>query len=158
MVDQSGSMDLDPGALDHLLAATPGATVVGYSHRPGDMPGRANAWVIAREGRTARELPGGNVGNGVDGPVLRWAQRIRRAHERVIWVTDGQVTDSNDHPSEALSRECAHLVRTHRIVLVRSLEEATRVLRGRTHALEPVENFGRVGRELRRISTVTATG
>jgi hypothetical protein len=68
---------------------------------------------MRRGGRTASLLPGGNVGNGVDGPVLRWAHRTRRSGERIVWVTDGQVTDSNDHPNPRLSRECAELVRRH---------------------------------------------
>ena len=156
IVDQSGSMDLDPEELDHLLTATPGALVVGYSHRPGDQAGRANAWLIAREGQRARELPTGNVGNGVDGAVLRWAVRHRRRGDRVLWVTDGQVTDSNDHPSQALSRECALLVLAHRVRLVRTLGGAAQDFRSRGGAAcEPLEQFGRIGREIREIRFVT---
>ncbi len=156
VIDQSGSMDLDHDDLDRLLAGTPGATVVGYSHRPGDRHHVPNAWVLARRGLRARDLPSGNVGNGVDGPVLRDAVARRQRGELVIWVTDGQVTDSNDHPSRTLSRECARLVLTHRIRLVRTVSEAADVLTGRRRGpLEPPRHFGRVGRELLEIGGVT---
>lgn len=156
VVDQSGSMDLDASDLDHLLRAAPGALVVGYSHRPGDRSGRPNAWVVARDGRRVRDLPTGNVGNGVDGPVLAWAVAHRRPGDVVVWVTDGQVTDSHDHPSRDLSRECARLVRRHRIELVRSVADAARRLRRRgIGGSEPATAFGRVGRELAEIGRVT---
>jgi hypothetical protein len=155
VVDQSGSMDLDPGDLDRLLARTPGATVVGYSHRPGDPGVTANAWLIADAGRRVRELPTGNVGNGVDGPVLGWALARRRRGDPVLWVTDGQVTDSNDHPSTALSAHCAALVARHRIRLVRTLAEAADALAGHRIPSEPVRQFGRVGRALVESGAVT---
>jgi hypothetical protein len=149
IVDQSGSMDLAVAEVAELLVLAPGATVIGYSHRPGDKTGRPNAWVIAKRGRRVREPPSGNVGNGVDGPVLRWALARRRAGESVLWVTDGQVTDSNDHPSRQLSLECARLVLHHRIALVRSLGEASaRLSRRERGDREPRSQFGRVGREL----------
>lgn len=155
IIDQSGSMDLDQSDIDQLLASSPGATVVGYSHRPGDLSGLPNAWLIARAGARATELPAGNVGNGVDGPVLAWALRHRRGTDAIIWVTDGQVTDSNDHPSQQLSRECARLVLRQRIRLARTLPEAAGLLL-RHQAAESSLNFGRVGRELAAISGVTA--
>src|ERR1019366_7928190 len=92
-----------------------------YSHRPGDLGATPNVWVLAERGRVATHCPSGNVGNGVDGPVLRWALSQRRAQESVIWVTDGQVTDSHDHPDDALSEECAHLVLDHHVRMVREL-------------------------------------
>ena len=35
----------------------------------------------------------------------------RRVDEPLVWVTDGQVTDSHDHPDESLTADCAELVR-----------------------------------------------
>ena len=149
VVDQSGSMDVPEDELSALLSLVPAALVVGYSHRPGDTGGHPNAWILASQGRRAERIPGGNVGNGVDGPILEWAVRQRRSGEPIVWVTDGQVTDSNDHPGSELSRECARLVRRHRIRLVRTLAEATGALSGRnTGSLEPATSFGRVGRAL----------
>jgi hypothetical protein len=149
IVDQSGSMDLDPESLHVLVRAAPHALVIGYSNRPGDRGETPNCWVLCDRTTVAAIYPVGNVGNGVDGPVLRWALGRRRAREVVIWVTDGQVTDSNDHPDEALTSECAALVREHRIRLARDLDEAARLLRtNRALPRSRLTEFGRVGRNL----------
>lgn len=151
VIDQSGSMELDAHELARLVRRMPGSLVVGYSHRPGDLGTTPNAWLLAERGRVAARCPVGNVGNGVDGPVLRWAVSHRRGAEAVVWVTDGQVTDSHDHPAEELSRECAILVRRYGIRLARSLDEAVRLLRTNQALLAPdYGRFGRVGRELGR--------
>ena len=149
IIDQSGSMDLDPGALSELLRRAPNAVIVGYSHRPGDRGDTANAWVLAQRGAVAIEVPVGNVGNGVDGPVLAWAIRQRHSFEPIVWVTDGQVTDSNDHPDEDLTAECAQLVLRHRVRLVRHLAGAGTLLSqvNPTRRSEWPE-FGRLGRKL----------
>lgn len=146
VIDQSGSMDIDPLHLAALVTRSPGALVLGYSHRPGDVTSTPNVWVLVRNGVLARQYPVGNVGNGVDGPVLEWAVARARSGEPIVWVTDGQVTDSNDHPSDALSEHCATLVRRHRIRLVRELGAAAGALacyRSPVHS-----DFGRVGRKL----------
>jgi hypothetical protein len=66
-----------------------------------------------------------------------------------VWVTDGQVTDSHDHPDAELTRECALLVRTHRMRLARDLSEATGLLRmSRENAASRLRAFGRVGQQL----------
>jgi hypothetical protein len=149
IIDQSGSMDLDPGALTDLLRRAPNAVIVGYSHCPGDRGDTPNAWVLAERGVVAQDVPVGNVGNGVDGPVLAWAIRQRHAREPIVWVTDGQVTDSNDHPDEELTTECARLVLRHRVRLVRQLVGAGALL----SPANPVRrsewpHFGRLGRKL----------
>ncbi|OYV64477.1 MAG: hypothetical protein B7X07_06310 [Actinobacteria bacterium 21-64-8] len=149
VIDQSGSMDLTPDDVVELLRVAPEALVVGYSHRPGDLSGVANAWLLARHGRVAPAPPAGNVGNGVDGPVLRWAVNQARQGDPIVWITDGQVTDSNDHPSAVLSQECATLVRRHHIHLARDVLEARAYLRGRRRSSSGhFARFGRVGREL----------
>jgi hypothetical protein len=149
IVDQSGSMDLDPERLHALVRTAPHALVIGYSHRPGDRGETPNCWVLRDRTTVAMTYPSGNVGNGVDGPVLRWALGRRRAREVVIWVTDGQVTDSNDHPDDALTSECAALVREHRIRLARDLGEATLYLRtNQTTPRARLTEFGRIGRKL----------
>ena len=153
VIDQSGSMDVTTEDLDRLLHVAPNSLIVGYSHRPGDFGTTANAWVLAAGGRVAERSRNGNVGNGVDGPVLHWAVRRARGSEPIVWVTDGQVTDSNDHPCHSLSVECARLVRRHRIHLVRRLDEVESALRGRRG---PTASFGRVGRELRELRRVSA--
>lgn len=149
IVDQSGSMDIDVADVERLLARAPHAIVVGYSHVPGDSAGRANAWVLATRGAVVALPRVGNIGNGVDGPILRWALDQRVGREPVIWVTDGQVTDSNDHPCDALSEECAQLVRRNGIVMVRALDTASRALACYRPFLS--SDFGRVGRKLQQI-------
>jgi hypothetical protein len=146
IVDQSGSMDIDPTHLTALLARAPAALVIGYSHRPGDVASTPNVWVLAHDGQLSSRYPSGNVGNGVDGPVLAWAASRARPGEPIVWVTDGQVTDSNDHPSEDLALECAVLVRRHRIRLVRELKDAGAALA--CHRPLVHSDFGRVGRKL----------
>jgi hypothetical protein len=149
LVDQSGSMDLETHHIDALLRKAPGLTIVGYSHRPGSS-GTPNVWVIAKGGRRSSSLPSGNIGNGVDGPVLRWGIDQRRAGEPLIWVCDGQVTDSNDHPSEKLTNQCAELVRLNKITMVKTVEDAIKVLRTRSfgNAVKTLPQFGRVGRAM----------
>jgi hypothetical protein len=148
VIDQSGSMDIDQSDLVALLRRAPNALVVGYSHRPGDSGATANAWVLASRGVVATTCPSGNVGNGVDGPILRWAIGERRGREPVVWVTDGQVTDSHDHPDDALSEECAQLVFDHRIRMVRELTEVSRAFSSRGMDSSNRSNFGRVGRKM----------
>jgi len=149
IIDQSGSMDIDESLLAALLARAPDALIVGYSHRPGDPGVTANAWILARRGVVATICPSGNVGNGVDGPVLRWAIGQRTGREPIVWVTDGQVTDSHDHPDDQLTGECADLVLRHRIRLVRELSDVGRQL-GRSTPISdrPRLGFGRVGRKM----------
>jgi hypothetical protein len=150
VVDQSGSMDIEADALRALVRQAPHALVIGYSHRPGDRGHTPNAWMLCERGRLASRSPSGNVGNGVDGPVLRWAASLRRAGEPFVWVTDGQVTDSHDYPDATLTRHCAELVQRHRIRLVRDLGDAVSVLRtNRPNTPAQWSSFGRVGQSLR---------
>ncbi len=152
LVDQSGSMDLDESALGALLQRAPDALVVGYSHRPGDGGATPNVWILADRGAVAKTCPSGNVGNGVDGAVLRWAIARRRVNEPIVWVTDGQVTDSHDHPDETLTIDCATLVVRHRIRLVREMDDAGRALSsGRTASATQWRDFGRIGRKLQQM-------
>jgi hypothetical protein len=149
IIDQSGSMDIDEAALASLLRRAPDALVVGYSHRPGDHGLTPNVWILADRGSVATRIPSGNIGNGVDGAVLQWALHRRRNAEPIVWVTDGQVTDSHDHPDDALTILCAHLVRHHRIHLVKELDGAARALScGRAVTGVKFAQFGRVGRKL----------
>jgi hypothetical protein len=155
VIDQSGSMDVSPEDLRGMLHEAPAALVIGYSHRPGDRGTTPNAWVLCDQQVLANPSPSGNVGNGVDGPVLAWAAAHRRANEPFVWVTDGQVTDSHDYPDAALSRECARMVRDHRIRLVRDLSGVMRTLRAdRPTPRSQWGSFGRVGHALREMNAL----
>jgi hypothetical protein len=155
IIDQSGSMDIDEASLATLLRRAPDALVVGYSHRPGDTGHTPNAWVLADRGSVASVIPSGNIGNGVDGEVLEWALRRRHGSEAIIWITDGQVTDSHDHPDDRLTIHCAELVRRHRIRLVKELAGAARALSGgRTTQRSQWPQFGRLGRKLLELQAI----
>jgi hypothetical protein len=155
VIDQSGSMDIDDESLTSLLRRAPDALVVGYSHRPGDHGVTPNVWILADRGVVAATISSGNVGNGVDGAVLAWALRRRRGTEPIVWVTDGQVTDSHDHPDERLTLQCAEMVRRHRIRLVKELGGAGRSLAsGRSTNRSEWPQFGRVGRKLLEITAI----
>jgi hypothetical protein len=154
IIDQSGSMDIDEASLSTLLRRAPDALVVGYSHRPGDHGSTPNAWILADRGSVVTRIPSGNIGNGVDGAVLEWALRHRKNSEPIVWITDGQVTDSHDHPDDRLTVHCAELVRRHRIRLVKELEGAGRSLTcGRTTSRSQLSQFGRLGRKLLEMRT-----
>lgn len=139
VIDQSGSMALPTEAVEQMMEASPGCTIIGYSHRPGCNT-TPNAWVIAKGGRRASELPKGNGGNGVDGPVLRFAASLARKGEQIVWLCDGVVTDgSDDHCYENLSKECVRLVYRHNIHMTDTV----------TETLEAVKQMGQ-GKRLRR--------
>ena len=149
IIDQSGSMDLDADEMANLLRRAPDSLVVGYSHRPGDRGSTPNAWILASRGVVAQQWPVGNVGNGVDGPILEWAVSQRHAREPIVWVTDGQVTDSHDHPSSELTDHCTQLLRRHRIRLVRQLSNVGPSLRADLPTpRSQLTQFGRLGRRL----------
>ncbi len=155
VVDQSGSMDLSEDDLTALVRYAPDAVIVGYSHRPGSQLSTPNAWLLADRGTVATRGRVGNVGNGVDGPILEWAIARRRSREPVIWVTDGQVTDSHDHPDEHLTDHCARLVLRHGIAMVANFTEAGRGLaRNAPTRSSRLGEFGRVGRRLRELREI----
>ncbi len=147
VIDQSGSMDLSSEQLDELLSLSPSLTVIGYSHRPGDVAATPNVWILARGGRrvTSDDLPSGNVGNGVDLPVLEFANGLRRSGEPLIWVCDGQTTDGNDHGHGA--NEVALFIRHNRVHCVRSVDELLPELKAGRQVLSQMRMAeGRVGR------------
>ena len=103
VIDQSGSMDVDPRdctrlcVKPHARSSLATATVLAIGER------RRTAGCSVTAVTVASSYPSGNVGNGVDGAVLSWALGQRRGREPVVWVTDGQVTDSHDHPDDGLA-------------------------------------------------------
>jgi hypothetical protein len=149
LIDQSGSMDMEPEEVREFARTHPKALLVGYSHRPGDPGGTANVWILAANGKVASAPIAGNVGNGVDGPILEWAIAQRRSSEPIVWVCDGQVTDAHDHPGPQLTAECGELVARHKIRLVRNLAAVSAAL-AHPRGLVPSEypEYGRIGRYL----------
>ena len=129
LIDQSGSMDLTEDDLERLLELSPSALVIGYSHKPRSK-GVPNAWVIANRGHRVAtgSIPSGNIGNGVDGPVLDYAIANRRGNEPVIWVFDGQATDAIDNSQKHLTEAIARMVHKHRVTVAPTMELAVEAL------------------------------
>lgn len=128
VVDVSGSMFFGTDDLDRILDASMGATVIAYSHRKNSQ--EPNATVLARGGKRVATVPDSifRIGNGVDGPVLEYANGIRKNNEPVIWVCDGQVTDKSDKWSKDLSNQVGKYLTAKRIIQVETVEEAVKVI------------------------------
>ena len=148
VIDLSGSMDVEAAQIEALLTALPTALIVGYSHSPGNGGGKANAWVIAKGGKRSKQLPQGNVGNGCDYPIMKWASKQRLASEPLVWVCDGQTTDSHDHP--LVTSELVRLVVKQKVHLVRSVEDLIAELKrgGRQGLMNPQHSGGRLGKAI----------
>jgi len=143
LIDQSGSMRLSNTEIDAMVAEAPGCVIIGYSHQPGSTA-IPNIWVIANRGKVCEQIPGGNGGNGVDGPAIRFALTHRRTGEPFVWVCDGYVTDSKDELGEHLTNECAELVMKHRIHMVAEADEAISALRRARNSRLPVRAVGHI--------------
>lgn len=128
LIDQSGSMRLDTDDIWQIIHASPGCTIIGYSHQSGstDVP---NIWVMAERGRVVSRVPRGNGGNGVDGPALMYAVSKHRRGEPFIWVCDGYVTDSHDDHHTHLDKVCIDLVHKHAIHMVPDVDNAIEALK-----------------------------
>jgi hypothetical protein len=148
VIDQSGSMRFSQEDLWAIVEAAPGCLVVGYSHRQGSTE-TPNAWVYADRGKVVDKVRDGNGGNGVDGPVLRWAIGQRRHNEAIVWVCDGCVTDGQgDSVFTNLTIDCARLVKRHGIHMVGTADEAVTALRRAANGRLPMRAIGAVGREM----------
>lgn len=124
--DCSGSMGVDYDVVRETVAQFAGATVLAYS--AGDSK-RPNMWVLARNGRmvSAEEMNRLelNRGNGVDGPALRHAVRLRRSpRDFVMWVSDVGVTGIGDYQHRDHLTDCADLCRRYNIVQVNDCDSA----------------------------------
>lgn len=128
--DCSGSMSVTHQEVRDVVAKYAGVTVVAYTWRGRNV---ANAWILARNGRMISESDFEEIdlnnGNGVDGPILRWAIRQRRSpKDFIIWVSDGFVTGRGDSSTDNLMKECAQLSVRHNIIGVKDSEEALSLL------------------------------
>ena len=124
VIDISGSMSLSQSDIESIVEAAPAAVIMAYSNCGDGVP---NAWVFARRGWRVAEIPSvGGRGNGVDGPALTWAINQRAPGEDIVWVCDGYVTTKHDGQSNALTIQCAQLAKKHRIIMIRSVEEAVK--------------------------------
>jgi len=129
LIDQSGSMHLNDDDIWRIIEHAPGCVIIGYSHEAGSTT-VPNVWVIADRGRVADHVPRGGVGNGVDGPAIRFAAEHRKGKEPFIWVCDGSVTDGvGDMTDDVLDMECVDLIRKHGIHMVETVDECVEALK-----------------------------
>lgn len=141
--DCSGSMSVNIDEVKAILKHFAGATIMVYTYR-GD--NKANAWVLARNGRMVadsefHDLDLGN-GNGVDSPALRWAIRQRKTpKDFIVWVSDGHVTGKGDTSSSELIRECALLSYKYNIIGVADSAEAIRLVADMKRGVRPRHKF-----------------
>jgi len=132
VVDCSGSMGLTNDELSAILKSSPGCTVIGYS-----TGGRKkhNAYVLAKGGRRVNEaelhkiLGGFGGGNGIDLPVLIWANQNRKTKKDfLLWISDGWVTGEGDNHSETLALECLDFLTANRATNAANPTEAIQLL------------------------------
>ena len=128
--DCSGSMSVTHEDVRAVTKKFAGATVVAYTQR-GEH--QANAWILARNQRMVSEGEFSDIdlnhGNGVDGPILRWAIRQKKnPKDFIVWVSDGYVTGKGDYSAETLVAECAELSVKHKIIGVEDAREAIELL------------------------------
>jgi hypothetical protein len=137
LIDQSGSMHLTTEEVEEMMQASPGCTIIGYSHGRG----KENIWVMAKAGRRTEVLPEGNGGNGVDGPALRYAVSQARRGEPVVWVCDGLVTSRDDGVYDNLDNECARLVRRHKVHMAKDVADGVVALQDVAKGNKPKVNY-----------------
>lgn len=129
LIDQSGSMHLSESQVMQLVEAAPGCVIIGYSHEARST-GKPNAWILANRGAVCSKVRPGNGGNGVDGPALVLAQKMRKKGEPLVWVCDGMVTVSDDNEAPFVLRKwCVNFVRKHNVHMVHSVDAGIEALR-----------------------------
>lgn len=149
LIDQSGSMDLSTDEIWEVIKASPGCTIIGYSHGRGS---DYNCWILAENGKVVSEVRDGNGGNGVDGPALLFALKKRKKGEPLVWVCDGFVTDRHDNHTPELAEWCAKVVANHNVHMVHSVGAAVESLKlVRTGHKLPMRATGAVEEALNRI-------
>lgn len=129
LIDQSGSMRLSDSDVMDIVEAAPGCVIIGYSHEA-NSTGKPNAWILANRGRVCAKVRSGNGGNGVDGPALVLAQKLRKKGEPLVWICDGHVTVSDDTEAPFILRKwCVNFVRKHNVHMVHDVVAGIAALR-----------------------------
>jgi hypothetical protein len=126
LIDQSGSMHLSTDEIWDIINASPGATIIGYSHSDG---APHNCWVLAENGKVVSEVRDGNGGNGVDGPALLYALSKRKKGDPLVWVCDGHVTGRYDLHTRELAKWCAQVVSKYNVHMCEDVPEAVEALK-----------------------------
>lgn len=118
LIDQSGSMNLNPAEVLALMERFPGAQVATYA----GSGSRGELRIIAKNGRRASEKdcfhPWGN--NVVDGPALEW---LAGQPGPRMWVSDGYVTGCSASPTAGLLLDAGRIMAAGNIRRVERLGE-----------------------------------
>jgi hypothetical protein len=126
LIDQSGSMSLEPSDVEAILAVAGGATVIGYSDCGQHV---ANVWIHAKNGKRSRLAPMGGSGNGVDASALRYAVSERaRTGEPIVWVTDGYAYTKNGGMGKRDVEELLGIITRHGVHMVETPAQAVAIL------------------------------
>ena len=152
LIDCSSSMHLSVAEIEQMMEASPGCTIIGYTHkrRSTDIP---NIWFLARDGKRVENVPDRRHGNGVDAPALRFALKQARRGEPMVWVCDGRVTSGDDDQTyENLSEECARLVAKHKVHMAYDVPRGVAALKRIANGERlPVAYTGRVHQSAQRL-------
>ena len=126
VVDVSGSMSLSIDDVNSILEAAPGAVVMAYSHSGTSNPEEPNCTILAYRGKQVQKLERKMFrgGNGVDGPALEYAVKLRKGSEPIVWISDGMVTSANDGASDKLVDQTTRFILKHRIIQIPSTQKA----------------------------------
>lgn len=112
LIDQSGSMSLDPSEVLELMARFPGVLIGTYAGH-GDT---GHLRIIARDGKRASDDHCHHPWNGnvIDGPALDW---LNEQPGPRVWISDGYVTGCGDNPVDPrLLLDAAEKVRTGGVI------------------------------------------
>lgn len=131
VIDVSGSMSLSIEDVNSILEAAPGAVVLAYSHRPDSKD--PNCTVLAFRGKQVQEIPKKifRGGNGVDGPALAYAVKLRKSGEPLVWICDGQVTSASDGQTRELVAQTSDFVVKHKIIQIPTTHEAVEAFKNK---------------------------
>jgi len=145
LVDVSGSMTLSPSEVEALCEAAAGrARVVTYSGNA--HTGSGEVRVVAKGMRRAdghHMIPPRFGWNVIDGPALEW---LARQPGRLVWVSDGLVTDADGDTSRDLVRSAIQYVDSKGIVWVTDVDRALRLLDGTLSVEDRLVSRGRASR------------
>ena len=121
LLDASGSMKFSATDLYSILCSIPNCTVAMYCASSS----RGHITLIAHKGRCVTEevleAHRFGMGNGIDGPSLRWLATIKKP---LYWVSDGCVTGNGDEIHANLILECAAICADANIKRIATLKRA----------------------------------
>lgn len=126
LIDASGSMHLSAGDVDRVVAAAPGAHVLGYAASTH----RGVLRVLVRDGRRVApedcDFSAVGTSNVIDLPALEYLARLRVQPK--LWVSDGLVTGIGDRTGSENLRQVHSLTESKGIRRLASLDEAVALL------------------------------